>query len=138
MTSSGRPPTRRGTPERCIAAAAHKPLVEDETWLSKSDRAGRPGVGNPVIEQKIKNWSFWEPLDEQYLSAMTTYARDHGFAFMSPFSTDLFAGYLRWTPARQALTKGQVAALTAKVQMTNLATGTLSPTGLAYQAAIRR
>jgi len=119
-----------------IAAAAHKPLVEDETWLSKSNPDGRPGAGNAVVEQKIKDWSFWAPLDGQFLAAMTTYARDHGFAFVSPFSTDLFAGYLAWTPARDALTKGQVDRLAARVQLANLATGTLSSTAVAYRQAI--
>lgn len=119
-----------------VAAMAHKPVVMDETWLSKSNPVGAPGVGNPVIEGKIKNWSFWEPLDEQYLSAITTYARDHGFAFLAPFSTDLFFAYLTWTPTLETLSKGQVQARLSQIQLPAMDAGRLSPVGSSYQADI--
>jgi len=120
-----------------IAAGAHKPLVMDETWLSKSNPDSPPGIGNPDIEGKVKNWSFWQPLDSQFLTTVVTYARSHGFSLVSPFSTDLFFGYVKWTPALQGESKGQVNSAAAAVQLPNIVTGRFDLTGLAYGASAR-
>ncbi|HMK63448.1 MAG TPA: hypothetical protein VK386_07500, partial [Acidimicrobiales bacterium] len=121
-----------------IAARANKPLVMDETWLSKSNPDSAPGIGNPDIEGKIKNWSFWQPLDAQFLTTVIAYARSHGFALVSPFATDLFFGYVHWTPGRQQDTKAEVGSQAKALQLPNIETGHFDTTGLAYEASARR
>lgn len=115
-----------------IAAAAGKPLVMDETWLSKSDPSGRPGVGNADVEGKIKNWSFWEPLDARFLDVIVRYARDHGISLVSPFSSDLFFGYVAWSPQLEGQSKAAVNARTFGVEVANLDADRYSTVGEAY------
>ncbi|HYA68638.1 MAG TPA: hypothetical protein VED63_07895 [Acidimicrobiales bacterium] len=119
-----------------IAASARKPLLIDETWLSKENPSGAPPKGSAVAEQKLKNWSFWEPLDARYLEAISAYAREHGISMVSPFSTELFFGYVDWTQALEGAPGSQVRGDAAQLQQENLAAGVLGPLGRAYQATI--
>jgi len=118
-----------------IAARAEKPLVMDETWLSKSDPTGRPGKGNAVVEQTEKEWSFWEPLDATYLTTITAYAKSHGISLISPFSTDLFFGYVPWTTALASGPGKNVRVTASRIELSNIESGQPDPVGLAYAQA---
>lgn len=121
-----------------IAASARKPLVMDETWLSKADPSGRPGPGGAAKETVEEKWSFWEPLDERFLSEVTTYARAHGLSFVAPFSTDLFFGYVNWTQSLQDAPDSTVRSQAAVVEEPNIIARQVDPVGEAYASAIRR
>jgi hypothetical protein len=86
-----------------MAKAAHKPLVMDETWLNKPTAGeGEGPIGAPE-NLKVKSYSFWESLDEAYVSAMVRYTRASGFAYMAFFDgARAFFGYLAWSPALEA------------------------------------
>ncbi|HZM54637.1 MAG TPA: hypothetical protein VFC03_06375, partial [Acidimicrobiales bacterium] len=84
------------------AKSADKRLVMDETWLDKPTASGAAGAGpqGAPEELKIKSYSFWEPLDVKYLSAMVKYVRTQGFAYVSLFDgARAFFGYLTWSPS---------------------------------------
>ena len=59
------------------ATAAHKRIVVTECWLYKESSGGAPldNVQAAPNEQKIETYSFWEPLDQQFLTTMVRYAR---------------------------------------------------------------
>lgn len=120
-----------------IAAEARKPLVMDETWLSKSNPSSRPGAGNADIEQKLKNWSFWEPLDTRFIGAISQYSRVHGISLVAPFSTDMFFGYLNWTPSLGAQPSAVVRADVSKIELSNIAVDHVDPVGEAYERAAK-
>jgi hypothetical protein len=93
------------------ARAAHKPLVMDETWLYKDYTNGSFGTSGTselagdgaVNEQKEVGFSFWESLDEGYVTAMVNYVRSQGFAYVAFFDgARCFFGYLTWTPQLDA------------------------------------
>ena len=117
------------------AAAAHKTIVVTECWLYKQSSGGTPldNVQAAPDEQKIETYSFWEPLDQQFLTTMVRYARSKKFAFVSPFSTLNFFAYQTWTSALDAQSSQLVrAAFNQKVQAA-LSSGGLSAVGKTYQ-----
>jgi hypothetical protein len=91
--------------DTAAAKADHKPLVMDETWLDKPSPSEGSGPSGAPAELKEKSYSFWEPLDEQYLAAMYSYVRSQGYHYASFFDgARAFFGYLPWSPALQAST----------------------------------
>ncbi|MGZ4682938.1 MAG: hypothetical protein ACXV8G_10815, partial [Acidimicrobiales bacterium] len=86
-----------------IAHDAGKPLVIDELWLYKTDApAGANGVALAAGENQLNQFSFWQPLDVDFLSATERWAASAGVVYESAFrSTNLFT-YLTWTPQLDA------------------------------------
>ncbi len=121
-----------------IAAADHKPIVMDETWLSKTDPAGLPRSDSQLVEEKEESWSFWKPLDARFVTAVTQYGLDHHFALVSPYSTGLFFAYVKWTPKLQKTSVVKVRNLAAQRQSANLEAGLFTSVGSAYAAAIKQ
>lgn len=118
------------------AAAAHKPVLESECWLYKLATKGLPedGVQAAPEEQKVVTFSFWEPLDEKFLTTMVDYARSNGFLVVSPFSTLNFFAYQTWTPILEAETSQQVRQAFDQQVRTALISAQLSPVGRTYQS----
>ncbi len=121
------------------AGAAHKPIVMSECWLYKETTSGLPSdsVQAAPNEQKVGTFSFWEPLDEQFLTTMVDYARAHHFLVVSPFSTLNFFAYQTWTPALQAATPQQARATYDQQALAALSSGQLSGTGETYRHLAR-
>jgi len=91
--------------DSAAAKADHKPLVMDETWLNKPTATEGSGPAGAPAELKEKSYSFWEPLDEQYLTAMYSYVRSQGYSYVSFFDgARAFFGYLPWSSRLQAAT----------------------------------
>jgi len=120
--------------EVAAATAAGRPLVMSECWLYKQSTDGLPvdSVESAPDEQEDGTFSFWEPLDSAFLTAMVAYARAHGFAVVSPFSTDNFFAYQAWTPALQEETSLQVRQSFYTLVSAALHDGGLSPLGTAF------
>ena len=55
---------------------------------------------------------------------------------VSPFSTELFFGYLDWSQGLESAPGSRVRADAEQVQQDNLAAGVLGPLGQAYQVTI--
>ena len=116
------------------AAAAHKPVVMSECWLYKQSTDGRvvDTATSAPDEQKDGTFSFWEPLDTAFLTAMVSYARANHFAVVSPFSTENFFAYQDWTPALEADTPTQARAAFYRLVAAALPADSLSPVGEAF------
>jgi hypothetical protein len=120
-----------------MAKAAHKRLVMDETWLNKPTAGeGLGPIGAPE-NLKVKSYSFWEPLDESFVSAMVRYSRSHGFAYIAFFDgARAFFGYLPWSASLEAATyQGFTQQYNALVGA-NMRSLTVSGTGLALAHAL--
>lgn len=121
------------------ARAVHKPLVMDETWLNKPAPGQVSGPQGAPAELKLKSYSFWEPLDEQFVASMTTYARAQGFAFVSFFDgARAFFGYLTWSPALESESYQQTEQLYDQLVSANMRAGRISDTGVALVRAVRQ
>ena len=120
-----------------IALQTGKPVVLDETWLYKS--VG-PGLGSAAAASKamqLDTFGFFEPLDQRFLAAMATYARSRAFAYVSPFWTGQFFGYLAWTQALDGAGYTALKQQSNQLQGQAIVQGRLSALGLSYEAEIR-
>ena len=127
------------------ARAADKPLVMDETWLYKDYTNGSFGpdgtselAGDGAVnEQKDVSFSFWEPLDESYVTAMLSYVRSQGFSYVAFFDgARCFFGYLTWTPQLDADSYQVLIQTYNQMVSANLRSSSVSGTGLSLQKAI--
>ena len=122
-----------------VAAAkrSHLPLVMDETWLNKPIPGAPSGVAGAPGALQEKSYSFWEPLDEEYVAAMVSYARSEGFAYVSFFDgARAFFGYLTWSPELQAAGYRSFSAQYNQLVAESMRTLTVSGTGLALHRAL--
>lgn len=122
-----------------FAVAASKGLVMDETWLEKPTAAEAAGAGpqGAPEELKIKSYSFWEPLDEQYVTEMVSYVRAHGFKYVSFFDgARAFFGYLPWSSQLEAAAYQAFSQEYNQVVAANMKGLTVSGSGLALHHTI--
>lgn len=122
------------------ADAAGRGLVMDETWLDKPTAAEAAGAGpqGAPEELKVKSYSFWEPLDVKYLSAMATYVRAQGFAYVSFFDgARAFFGYLTWSPQLDAASYPVFTREYNQLVASNMRGLSVSSTGLEMQRVIK-
>jgi hypothetical protein len=119
-----------------LARGDHKPMLMSECWLYKELNNGTPldGVQAAPNEQKIETYSFWEPLDERFLTVTVDYARAEGFAVVSPFSTLNFFAYQTWSPSLDAKSPTAVRASFNQLVASAMATGQLSGVGETYRS----
>jgi len=126
------------TAQVSAARSAGKPLVMDETWLNKPTATEGNGPAGAPDELKVKSYSFWEPLDEQYIRSMVRDARAQGFRYVSFFDgARAFFAYLPWSATLEEATYAQFSAQYDQLVAANMAAGTLSGTGQAFRAAVR-
>ena len=119
------------------ATAAHKTLVMDETWLNKPTPTEGSGPSGAPEELKVKSYSFWEPLDDQFVSAMVTYARSHGFAYVSLFDgARCFFGYLTWSPTLDSASYQDFSEQYNHLVKVDMSSRDISETGVALYDAI--
>jgi hypothetical protein len=122
------------------ASRAHKPVVMDEVGLYKDLTSGNFDASGTVHgnatgaanEEKLLAFSFFEPLDRQFLPLITRYARNRGVLFLSPFETLNFFAYVDWTPALDAAPSLQFRNVLDRAAIASMSAGTLSSVGRTY------
>jgi len=122
-----------------VAAAQHagKTLVMDETWLNKPTPTSGDGPAGAPESLKVKSYSFWEPLDQTFVTSMLEYVRTQGFAYVAFFDgARAFFGYLDWSPALEAATYQQFSMEYNRLVAADMASLTISRTGYALVQAI--
>lgn len=122
-----------------IARQAGLPLVLDEAWLYKAT-AQELGNGTPVAATpaifKRDPYSFWAPLDQEFLYDLSTLAQNLGVRYFSPFWSGYFFAYLDDDPADEALSYAEQTALFDQAEVQALLNDTFSDTGLYYAGLI--
>lgn len=119
-----------------LARANNKFVVFDECWLSKTDVLAANSVASSPENFKRDAYSFWAPLDEQFLSVMVKFSRYYGVIYLSPFWSNFFYGYLDFTPDMMGWSFPQTAAALAPVQSRNALDGKFTTTAEKYKALI--
>lgn len=118
-----------------IARAAGKKALIDEAWLYKTTT---PGGGNNVAAAEgtfgLDVYSYWQPLDIQYMQVVNALARREQVSLLSFYWSRQFFAYIEpgaggqdWRSRSQAENQAALGAMRA---------GRLSETGAAYQALI--
>jgi hypothetical protein len=112
---------------------ARKRLIISEAWLLKA--AARELGGNPTDARMFARdvYSFWEPLDTQYMRVLGKLARAKGFELISPFWSRYFFSYLSYgNPAQQALAPHALMKQANQAAFAALLTNRTTETGRAY------
>ena len=78
------------------AVAAGKPVAFSECWLLKTSDATyqQANASSDPTTFSLDNYSFWQPLDQQFIQTMWKLANAQQFVYLSPFWTNLFWAYL--------------------------------------------
>ena len=122
-----------------LAHANHKDVVISEAWLYKTASPGVvQAVANSVDASRQDTFSFWEPLDEQFLGMMTRLADRTGARVVSFFWSTRFFGYAAYTPALATATFPQASQAANAVANSALQADAFSPLGLSLRDLIAR
>jgi hypothetical protein len=120
-----------------VARQYGKGLVLDEAWLYKSDRY--IGHDNAVWSELFRRdvFSFWAPLDRQFLAAMVKFARTQGVEYVSPFWTGCFFAYVDYDMSNASLPYKELRAIQNRSSVSNLLNGKFTSTGEFYRTLIQ-
>jgi hypothetical protein len=84
-----------------IAHQAGMGIAMSEAWLFKVRDSELPVTDSTAIYER-DNYSFWEPLDSQFLQLMSDLANYEQFLFISPFWVNYFFAYLDYSAANSS------------------------------------
>jgi hypothetical protein len=120
------------------ARANNKQVIVEETWLYKATplEVAQSIAHQDVFERDV--YSFWQPLDIQFIELMVGLAHEHGFDYLSFFWSGLFFSYLDFAETPQDLTPVDLYRQLNLAQSESMIKGDLSETGKAYQALLQR
>ncbi len=120
------------------AGRCGKPLAISEAWAQKERDAELTRIDASSDQQLYARdaFSFWAPVDQAFLQALVRFASQRRMLYFSPFWTKFFWAYLDYERdgglgVAATVQAGNRAAAAAMVR------GDVSPTGRAYQQAIR-
>jgi hypothetical protein len=118
-----------------LATAYGKQIGMSETWLYKVDKSDYSTLPlNTILARD--SFTFWGPLDGFHLQTMVQLAHAKRFAFMSPFWSGYFRGYVDYTASTRNLGWDALGALAQEKWTANLQTGTYTVAGHAYRTAL--
>ncbi|MGD0079920.1 MAG: hypothetical protein ABSB80_04645 [Methanoregula sp.] len=121
-----------------IARQYNKSIVIDEAWLHKQAAPVSTFNGMTTSSQAfgLDIFSFWSPLDQQFLSTLAQSARVNHIEYISPFWGTYFFGYADYSPALDVMSYSDRANAVNTIASANIRDGILSPTGTFYHNLI--
>ena len=133
------PTSQQNSLELAAIAQRHgKRLVLDEAWLHKL--LPSEGGGVAMISENLKrdSYSFFAPLDQQFMRCMAKLAEVDGVEYLSAFSSNLFFAYLDYSDALDNETYAQVATQLNQAASKAMKADAWSSTGDFMKALIAR
>lgn len=115
-----------------IAKQHGKRVIMDEAWLYKAGTLVSQSLATNIDVFRNDVFSFWAPLDQEFLAAMVNSAKVGGIDYVSPFWTTQFFGYVDYNSDTAALSYQDLAAALGKVASQNILSDQFSSTGLFY------
>ena len=116
-----------------MAASCGKRVSMTEAWLLKM-RDSELGTGSLAVDPTIYSrdaFSFWSPLDQRFLRAMTRFAHWKKPILVSPFWSKFFWAYLHYEQS-SSLSVDQLIAQSTNAAGAGLLAGKITDTGAAY------
>jgi len=121
------------------ARAAGKGVAISEAWLKKVTDSQMQSSEFAIIQalngDPYDNFSFWEPLDSEFLGTLVKLSYSKNLYYLSPFSFDWFFAYLDYNQFGNETIDQQTTAINAAASAAMRA-GELSAVGQSYAAAI--
>jgi len=113
-----------------------KLVVLDEAWLYKTDTPTSNSVASSPEVFRRDVYSFWAPLDQQFLAALVKAAQVAKIDYVSPFWTTFFFGYVDYDSGTAQLPYGQLVTLLNQNAASNIVADQFTSTGQFYGALI--
>jgi hypothetical protein len=119
-----------------IARQYNKVLILDECWLYKSERF--LGNDNAAWSELFRRdlYSFWAPLDRQFLAVMVKFARTNNVEYLSPFWTNMFFAYLVYDRDTAKMPYRELSGMQNRAAVSNILNGSFTSTGEFYKDLI--
>lgn len=121
-----------------LAQSAGKPVTMCEAWLEKRRDTEYSSVGvttdNFILARDP--FSFWAPLDRQFLTVFAKLAWWKQLKVFSPFWSGYFHAYLAYASAYDSMQPAQILQNALVVESDAIQNGQYTSTGLAYQGLI--
>jgi hypothetical protein len=115
-----------------IAKQHGKRVVVDEAWLYKVGTLQTQSIASNTEVFRNDAFSFWAPLDREFLAVMISAAKLQGVDYISPFWTMQFFGYVDYTSTTAALSYRELATALGRVASQNILNNQFSSTGTFY------
>jgi len=116
-----------------IAQQNNKRIIIDEMW---ADKPIAPYNGNYAAAAKdtyTQNvYSFWMPVDQEFLLAMAKYSEIFPVQYVSPFWPIYFSAYTSYNPNNAALSVNQLFNVEIDNTLQNLRLDAITPVGFTY------
>lgn len=122
-----------------LAKKYGKRVMLDESWLYKTAKAD--GGNNVAASEDIFKhdvYSFWQPLDQDYIRIMVKMCDALQIDFYSVFWSPFLFGYVDYEPGFEKLSYRDLRQRANQEAFKNLQSGTLSATGAYYQELIAK
>jgi len=122
-----------------IADIAHqhgKAVTLDEAWLYKVDTLQSTSIAANVDIFRSDLFSFWAPLDQEFLATIVRTARLENIVYISPFWSMLFFSYVNYDSTTAAMSYIGLSTMVNEAAAQNIANDQFSSTGSFYQALI--
>lgn len=114
----------------------NKGVTLDECWLYKVDTLPSSGIAATAEVFRRDAFSFWEPLDKQFLGLMVKFARMYGIEYLSPFWANFFFANLEYNQATSNLSYTEIVTQANAKAVENITAGRFSPIGELYRKLI--
>ncbi len=115
-----------------IAKQHGKRVIMDEAWLYKAGTLVSQSLATNIDVFRNDVFSFWAPLDQEFLAAIVNSAKVEGIDYVSPFWTLQFFGYVDYGSDTAALSYQDLEASLVKVASQSMLTDQFTSTGLLY------
>jgi hypothetical protein len=114
-------------------------VVVSECWLSKAGTGSppsKPESNQAVIDRAVDSFSFWEPLDEKYMSAFKQWCQvENPALFCFSYPQQLFT-YLNYS-SEQSLSDAQIVTNELQAATAAMNAGQFSPVGTYFAQTIK-
>lgn len=118
-----------------IAKAAGKKITMTEAWDYKV-RDSELGVASMDVIYARDPYSFWAPLDTQFLQAMVDFSHAQHLDVMAAFWSDYFWSYLTYDGTVSSLAPSGTYSQVQTLQAQQMLIGSFTSTGQAWETAI--
>lgn len=123
----------------CLAAKQNKKrIIMDEFWLFKLERGETTSADNRDNLYKKDHYSFWQPIDKLFITAMIKYAHLNNIEYVSPFWSNNFFSYLDYSSELERMSYLQENLKFNQTAADNMQAGNLSETGKLYSELIKK
>jgi len=123
--------------EACNRTRARgKRLIIDEAWLFKMRPGETAGIAADTAVFGRDVFSFFAPLDQQFLHYLDDLARAEGIEYVSPFWSTYFFAYLPYNASTATASYSDLVGQVNAAAVQNLIAGSISGTGRYYAAVV--